>query len=192
MEPPATPDMVDERSNDSLSLHDDEHSNPGAATGQTYDRAKVTIYPKKEHFGPDGKRYCSYGGAVCTQRPMRSYDFCVKHILQDPKAPFKQCDYLAKQTNKQCANPVKIINPLDDNRYCNAHKQMLGIIPKGSGPYSKKKKSDKKKDEKEGTPPGKRKKDGTGSDEEKEEVNSETESDDDAPNDGVCVKTIDY
>jgi hypothetical protein len=173
--------IKEEASNDSVALED---------SSGNYDRSTVTIFPKKEHFGSDGKRYCSYGGAVCTQRPMRNYDFCVKHILQDPKAPFKQCDFLAKQTNKQCANPVKILNPTDDNRYCNAHKQMLGIIPKGSGPYSKKKKTiDKKKDDKGTTPPSKRKKEGASDEEKEEEMNSETESDSDVPIDGVvCLK----
>jgi hypothetical protein len=111
---------------------------------KTYDRSTVKLYEKRQHEGSDGRKFCCYGGSVCTQRPMKGYDFCVKHILQDPHAPFKQCDYVVtKNTGKLCGNPVKITDN-DDPRYCNAHKQMLGLMPKGSGQYSKKKKQQAK------------------------------------------------
>jgi hypothetical protein len=32
---------------------------------------------------------------------MRGYEFCVKHILQDLNAPFKQCGFISKQTKKR-------------------------------------------------------------------------------------------
>ncbi|KAL0490020.1 INO80 complex subunit D [Acrasis kona] len=173
--------LKEERSNESFPDVVDSEGN--------YDRASVTLFPKKEHYGTDGKRFCAHGGNVCTQRPMRNFDFCVKHILQDPKAPFKQCDYIAKQTNKQCANPVKIVDPKDDNRYCNAHKQMLGIIPKGTGQYSKKKKgASTDKNKASDTPPGKRKKEGEEEEEVEEEVNSDTETDDGVPTDSTKPK----
>ncbi len=100
-------------------------------------KGTTTILPKREHFGSDKKKLCSFGGCVCTQRPMRGYDFCVKHILQDTSAPFKQCDFISKQTDKRCGNPVPTNQ--EDTRYCNAHKQMLGLMPRGSAGYSRKK-----------------------------------------------------
>ncbi|KAL9650484.1 hypothetical protein ABK040_004704 [Willaertia magna] len=114
-----------------------------------YDRTGVDIFPKKPHIGQDKRPLCAFGGSKkCTQRPMKGHDFCIKHILQDPTAPFKQCEYIGKN-NKNCGNPVKIGQ--DDPRYCNAHKQKLGILPKGQSGYSKKKKTTKKskKDEDE-------------------------------------------
>jgi hypothetical protein len=73
-----------------------------------YDRGTTEHFDKREHYAPDGKRYCAYGGCVCTQRPMRGYDYCVKHILQDLNSPFKQCDFISKQTKKRCTNPVNL------------------------------------------------------------------------------------
>ena len=46
------------------------------------DRGDIEIVPKHEHTGTDGKKFCSYGVSTCTQRPMKGYEFCVKHILQ--------------------------------------------------------------------------------------------------------------
>lgn len=110
------------------------------------EKSSTQIFPKRDHFGSDGKKYCAYGGSVtCTQRPMRGYEFCVKHILQDPTSPFRQCSFLSKQTKKRCTNPVTISQ--EDTRYCNSHKQMLGILPK-SAQYSKKKKKGVEKEKK--------------------------------------------
>ncbi|KAG2388120.1 hypothetical protein C9374_000970 [Naegleria lovaniensis] len=101
-----------------------------------YDRTGIDILPKKPHTSAkDNRLLCAFGGSVCTQKPMKGFDFCVKHILQDPTAPFKKCEYSGK---KQCGNPVKIDQ--EDARYCVAHKTKLGIIEKGQSGYSKKSK----------------------------------------------------
>src|SRR3989338_5698357 len=99
------------------------------AEGQPiYDRTGITIYETKKHEGTDGKRLCGFGGSNCTQRPMKGYDFCIKHILQEPTAPFKRCEFVPTG-KKQCGNPVKLdeSEKTDDFRFCNTHKQKLGI-----------------------------------------------------------------
>ena len=106
-----------------------------------YDRTGITLHGMKKHE-KDGKQLCAFGGNVCTQRPMKTFDFCVKHILQDPTAPFKRCEYVAK--GKHCGNPVKL-DVGEDIRYCNIHKQKMGITPK-----TKKKKSEEKTPSKRG------------------------------------------
>nr|CAG4712551.1 unnamed protein product [Naegleria fowleri] len=101
-----------------------------------YDRTGIEMHPKKPHTSAkDNRQLCAYGGTVCTQKPMKGFDFCVKHILQDPTAPFKKCEF---SSTKQCGNPVKIDQ--DDARYCVAHKTKLGLIEKGQSGYSKKNK----------------------------------------------------
>jgi len=118
-----------------------------------YDRTGVDMYPKKPTVQEkDGKPLCAFGGGEgnCTQRRMKGYEFCVKHILQDPTAPFKKCEYNNDNpSGKKCNNPVKIDQ--DDARYCQAHKQKLGVAPKGQAGYSK-----KNKVKAEGTTPSKR------------------------------------
>lgn len=111
------------------------------------DTTTVQIYPKKEHLSQDGKKYCSYGGTDCTQRPIRGHDFCIKHILQDPNAPFKQCSYVTKHGNKRCTNAVS--KSQEDTRYCNNHKQVLGIIQKATTAATTKETKKKKKDKKD-------------------------------------------
>eukprot|EP00761_Pharyngomonas_kirbyi_P014942 gb/GECH01014973.1/.p1 GENE.gb/GECH01014973.1/~~gb/GECH01014973.1/.p1 ORF type:complete len:399 (+),score=106.94 gb/GECH01014973.1/:1-1197(+) len=96
---------------------------------------KNTDEGPREHFSKDGKRLCGFNGCICTQRPMKGYSFCIKHILQDQNAPFKQCDYINQQRKRRCTNPVSLKQ--EDTRYCNSHKQMLGLIPKKSKPKKK-------------------------------------------------------
>lgn len=60
------------------------------------------------HTGLDGKLLCSYSHKLCQQRRMESFGYCIKHILEDPTAPFQQCQFISKQTTKQCTNPVAL------------------------------------------------------------------------------------
>lgn len=39
---------------------------------------------------------------------MDGYAHCVKHILEDPTAPFAQCEHVAKNTSKRCSLPVPL------------------------------------------------------------------------------------
>ena len=32
------------------------------------------------------------------------YDYCIKHILEDSNAPFKQCNYVSNKTGRRCSN----------------------------------------------------------------------------------------
>lgn len=91
------------------------------------------------HRNAEGKLLCSHSLKICNQkyvlslhatssrsdastlisfahhRRMEGYGFCSKHILEDPAAPFKQCDNVNPKSNKQCTNPVSLSDP--DPRY---------------------------------------------------------------------------
>eukprot|EP00794_Sanderia_malayensis_P003249 gene3249-3730_t len=83
---------------------------------------------KNIHSSPvDGKLLCSYSEKVCMQRRLNGFAFCIRHILEDRGAPFKQCQFFAKYNKSRCINPVPI---LEKRNYCNSHMQVLGIIPK--------------------------------------------------------------
>jgi len=117
------------------------------------------------HFGPDGKKLCSYSQKICQQRRMDGYAYCIKHVLEDTTAPFQQCKYVSKQSNKRCTNPVSVKET--DLRYCVTHKQVLGLMPKKNFKKgeiitknnNKKRKSDdaEEKEEKKVLPPNRKK-----------------------------------
>ncbi|XP_012871646.1 PREDICTED: INO80 complex subunit D [Dipodomys ordii] len=91
---------------------------------------------KHIHFSEvDNKPLCSYSPKLCKQRRLNGYAFCIRHVLEDKTAPFKQCEYVAKYNSQRCTNPIP---KSEDRRYCNSHLQVLGFIPK----KERKKKSD--------------------------------------------------
>ncbi|KAK7939265.1 hypothetical protein WMY93_002591 [Mugilogobius chulae] len=100
------------------------------------DKSHVMYEGKHIHFSEvDNKPLCSYSPKLCKQRRLNGYAFCIRHVLEDKTAPFKQCEYVAKYNSQRCTNPIP---KSEDRRYCNSHLQVLGFIPK----KERKKKSD--------------------------------------------------
>ncbi|XP_060530522.1 KAT8 regulatory NSL complex subunit 2 isoform X2 [Cylas formicarius] len=66
------------------------------------------------------KQKCSYGSYECTQLSIEGYKYCLKHILSDKNAPFKQCTYIYQSSGKRCHLPA----PKGDKKeygYCSEH-----------------------------------------------------------------------
>lgn len=42
----------------------------------------------------------------CSLPRVDGYEFCLKHILQDPTAPYKQCSFAYARTGKRCQQPA--------------------------------------------------------------------------------------
>lgn len=42
----------------------------------------------------------------CSLPRVDGHEFCLKHILQDPKAPYKQCCYMFPRSGKRCVHPA--------------------------------------------------------------------------------------
>uniref|UniRef100_UPI00358EA11E INO80 complex subunit D n=1 Tax=Myxine glutinosa TaxID=7769 RepID=UPI00358EA11E len=83
---------------------------------------------KHIHFSlVDNKPLCSYSPKLCKQRRLNGYAFCIRHVLEDKSAPFKQCQYVSKYNNQRCTNPIP---KAEDRVYCNSHLQVLGLAPK--------------------------------------------------------------
>lgn len=68
---------------------------------------EIMFEGKNIHSSPiDGKLLCSYSEKLCKQRRLNGYAFCIRHVLEDKNAPFKQCQYVAKYNGQQCTNPI--------------------------------------------------------------------------------------
>lgn len=48
------------------------------------------------------------------QNRLEGYQFCIRHILQDKNAPFKQCSYTHPQNGKRCSNPARKVDKKDE------------------------------------------------------------------------------
>ena len=79
--------------------------------GRTDGAGKPLMFEGKNiHSSPiDGKLLCSYSEKVCMQRRLNGFAFCIRHILEDKGAPFKQCQFFAKYNKSRCINPVPIL-----------------------------------------------------------------------------------
>ncbi|XP_041371810.1 INO80 complex subunit D-like [Gigantopelta aegis] len=75
----------------------------------------------------DNKPLCSFSSKQCNQRRLNGFGFCVRHILEDPTAPFRRCAYVAKSSNQMC---TQAIPKHEERRYCNNHMQVLGMLPR--------------------------------------------------------------
>lgn len=97
---------------------------------------------KNIHYSPvDNKPLCSFSRKLCNQRRLNGYGFCVRHILEDPTAPFRRCAYVAKSSQQMCTQAI----PYGEQRqYCNNHMQVLGMLPRRE--RKPKKEKDKGKD----------------------------------------------
>lgn len=49
---------------------------------------------------------CSNYAYDCSLPRVEGHEFCLKHILLDPKAPFKQCSFTYPRTSKRCRQPA--------------------------------------------------------------------------------------
>lgn len=66
----------------------------------------------------------------CSLPRVEGYEYCLKHILQDPKAPYKQCTYLYATANGQrCCQPAPKYDPKKDvfTNYCFEHSRLTQL-----------------------------------------------------------------
>lgn len=82
------------------------------------DKSHVMYEGKHIHFSEvDNKPLCSYSPKLCKQRRLNGYAFCIRHVLEDKTAPFKQCEYVAKYNSQRCTNPIP---KSEDRRWVNS------------------------------------------------------------------------
>lgn len=80
---------------------------PPSSADVLKDKSHVMYEGKHIHFSEvDNKPLCSYSPKLCKQRRLNGYAFCIRHVLEDKTAPFKQCEYVAKYNSQRCTNPI--------------------------------------------------------------------------------------
>ncbi|XP_059620244.1 KAT8 regulatory NSL complex subunit 2 [Phlebotomus argentipes] len=82
--------------------------------GEVQLRKPPTTTPEEEkalrdqlHVEIENKtKACAFTKHDCTLPRLVGFEYCLKHILQDPKAPYKQCAYAYPITGKKCLQPA--------------------------------------------------------------------------------------
>lgn len=53
---------------------------------------------------PEEPQTCGSSLRPCSLPRLDGLDFCIKHILEDKNAPYKQCNYVSTKNGKRCPN----------------------------------------------------------------------------------------
>lgn len=85
---------------------------PAARGFQIRKVPKITVEQERDlrdqlHMEIEQKtKACSNFVYDCSLPRVDSFDYCMKHILQDPLAPYKQCSFMFPRSNKRCQQPA--------------------------------------------------------------------------------------
>ncbi|XP_028848393.1 KAT8 regulatory NSL complex subunit 2-like [Denticeps clupeoides] len=72
---------------------------------------------------------CSYSQRPCSQPRLEGLEFCIKHILEDKNAPYRQCSYVSNKNGKRCSNAAPKPDKKDGVAFCaeHAHRNTLAL-----------------------------------------------------------------
>lgn len=89
-------------------------------------RSKLLQPTVKKAKQPVTGLFCNYSHRTCMHNRLDGYEFCVKHILEDKCAPFKQCSFISLKNGKRCINAA----PKSDKRdgYCAEHAKTTAVM----------------------------------------------------------------
>ncbi|XP_022618931.1 KAT8 regulatory NSL complex subunit 2 isoform X2 [Seriola dumerili] len=79
-------------------------------------RNRVTQTPR-----PQEPQACSFTQRPCSQPRLEGLEFCIKHILEDKNAPYKQCSYVSAKNGKRCPNAAPKVERKDGVTFCAEH-----------------------------------------------------------------------
>uniref|UniRef100_A0A8C5U4V1 KAT8 regulatory NSL complex subunit 2 n=1 Tax=Malurus cyaneus samueli TaxID=2593467 RepID=A0A8C5U4V1_9PASS len=86
-------------------------------------RGRLTPVPR-----PQEPLACSFAPRPCSQPRLEGQEFCIKHILEDRNAPFKQCSYVSTKNGKRCPNAAPKPEKKDGTSFCAEHKSNPGPV----------------------------------------------------------------
>ncbi|XP_008317208.1 KAT8 regulatory NSL complex subunit 2 isoform X2 [Cynoglossus semilaevis] len=79
-------------------------------------RNRVTQTPRAQE-----PQACSFTLRPCSQPRLEGLEFCIKHILEDKNAPYKQCSYVSAKNGKRCPNAAPKVERKDGVTFCTEH-----------------------------------------------------------------------
>lgn len=88
-----------------------------------YRHPRTTVQKKVK--SSDGQT-CNYQHYKCSQFSIEGYEFCLKHILEDRSAPFKQCNHVYPANGKRCLSAA----PRGDKKdgFCAEHAYKAQVL----------------------------------------------------------------
>ncbi|MXQ98499.1 hypothetical protein E5288_WYG008597 [Bos mutus] len=79
-------------------------------------RGRITPVPRSQE-----PLSCSFTHRPCSQPRLEGQEFCIKHILEDKNAPFKQCSYISTKNGKRCPSAAPKPEKKDGASFCAEH-----------------------------------------------------------------------
>uniref|UniRef100_A0A2I3RQS2 KAT8 regulatory NSL complex subunit 2 n=2 Tax=Pan TaxID=9596 RepID=A0A2I3RQS2_PANTR len=79
-------------------------------------RGRITPVPRSQE-----PLSCAFTHRPCSHPRLEGQEFCIKHILEDKNAPFKQCSYISTKNGKRCPNAAPKPEKKDGVSFCAEH-----------------------------------------------------------------------
>lgn len=76
---------------------------------RTMNRIRIHVLPSSRNrvaqtLRPEEPQTCAFAQRPCSLPRLEGLEFCIKHILEDKNAPYKQCNYVSTKNGKRCPN----------------------------------------------------------------------------------------
>uniref|UniRef100_A0A8C4ZEC2 KAT8 regulatory NSL complex subunit 2 n=1 Tax=Gadus morhua TaxID=8049 RepID=A0A8C4ZEC2_GADMO len=79
-------------------------------------RGRVSQPPR-----PQEPMTCAFTQRPCSQPRLDGLEFCIKHVLEDKGAPYKQCSYVSTKNGKRCPGAAPKVEKKDGVSFCAEH-----------------------------------------------------------------------
>ncbi|XP_061217779.1 KAT8 regulatory NSL complex subunit 2 isoform X1 [Neopsephotus bourkii] len=76
---------------------------------------------------------CAFTPRACSQPRLDGQEFCIKHILEDRTAPFKQCSYVSAKNGRRCPNAAPKTEKKDGTSLCAEHARRNALALQAQG-----------------------------------------------------------
>ncbi|TNM86571.1 hypothetical protein fugu_006801 [Takifugu bimaculatus] len=89
-------------------------------------RIRIHVLPSSrtrvaQTLRPEEPQTCAFAQRPCSLPRLDGLEFCIKHILEDKTAPFKQCNYVSTKNGKRCPNASPKGDRKDGVTFCAEH-----------------------------------------------------------------------
>ncbi|RXN26886.1 KAT8 regulatory NSL complex subunit 2 [Labeo rohita] len=71
---------------------------------------------------------CSYTQRPCSQPRLEGLEFCIKHVLEDKNAPYRQCSYVSNKNGKRCPNAAPKPEKKEGVSFCAEHARRNALV----------------------------------------------------------------